>query len=283
MTAWKDRLLSGAAVLPIRRDRFVADGVDTVKFLQGQLTQDVAAMPVGSTRWSLLLAPNGRVIALLRLLRSGEDTIIIDTEAGVGETARAALARFLIRTKCTLSPVESITGSRGVGGDVPSIGTIPMHPWLGYERFEGNSVHVEILDETVAAIWRVIEGMPAHGVELLESTIPSESGLVDAAVTFGKGCYVGQELVERIDSRGRVVKRLVRVSSQHSLQPGDQLFLETAAVGTVSSAVELDGTWFAIAMLKTMAADRAANEITLHTAAGVDQQVNVDGELIAAQ
>jgi len=82
----------------IERDVVRAYGADTATFLQGQLSQDVATMVDGESRWSLLLAPTGKVDAWLRATRLGDEEFILDTDAGWGDAVVARLLRFKIRT-----------------------------------------------------------------------------------------------------------------------------------------------------------------------------------------
>src|SRR5690242_4758504 len=85
----------------VERDVVRAHGPDTLAFLQGQLSQDLD-MPVGESRWSLLLQPTGKVDAWLRVTRVDDDAMELDVDAGFGDTVVARLARFKLRTKCEL-------------------------------------------------------------------------------------------------------------------------------------------------------------------------------------
>ena len=89
--------------------------------------------------------------------------------------------------------------------------------------------------------YRIAHGVPAMGAELTDDTIPAEAGqwLIDASVSFTKGCYTGQELVARIDSRGGNVPRPVRllvVDGEFPVAPGAEIRADGQPVGTVTSA-----------------------------------------------
>lgn len=191
--------------LVLRRDVITATGRDTVAFLQGQLAQDVAGMAEGATSWSLHLTPQGRLIALVRLTRTGPDTVVIDTDAGAGEAVRANLQRFKIRTQCELELRERVRtvhrGDRSAAG-LPAFPTAGGRDELDAAGDGPDSSAAEV------AAWRVEHLVPAAGAEIAEQWLPPETGLLGIAVAFGKGCYVGQELVERIDARGRVNRML---------------------------------------------------------------------------
>jgi tRNA-modifying protein YgfZ len=270
-------LTAGKAGRPIVRDVFSASGPDAVSFLHGQLSQDVASMEVDETRRSFLLQPNGRVIAVLRLTRESEDSLLIDTDAGVGVAARSALARFLIRTKCVLGEVRTLSGARlpegplldsvvdrvvdtvvdtDAGSRAAPLYRLSATPFNGvdvlWDELPADPAFPLVSAETGSA-WSVATGEPVPGVDLTDSTLPSETGLIDAAVKFGKGCYVGQELVERIDSRGRVVRVMARLRSDAPMPFGAAVIHDGIEVGTVGSNAATPDGFVAIALLRSSA------------------------------
>ncbi|MGH9068026.1 MAG: hypothetical protein ACRD0J_11165, partial [Acidimicrobiales bacterium] len=96
-------LREGLGAVEVDRDVVAASGPDTVEYLQGQLSQDVAALTVGGSAWSLLLAPQGKVDARLRVTRTGPDAFVLDVDGGWGEAVVARLARFRLRSKVELT------------------------------------------------------------------------------------------------------------------------------------------------------------------------------------
>jgi tRNA-modifying protein YgfZ len=259
-------LLAGEAGRPMVRDAFLATGPDATSFLHGQLSQDVVAMELHQTRRSLLLQPNGRVIAVLRLTRIGDDQFLIDTDAGAGDGARAALARFLIRTKCELGPVFALVGVRvpqqllasAPPGSIHVNYQLEAAPFVGIDLLSTDTDSsgpfeldgVSIVSAETGAAWAIAHGEAVAGVDLTESTLPAETGLIAATVKFGKGCYVGQELVERIDSRGRVVRVLARLTSDEPMHTGVTVIHDGVEVGTVGSAAPTPTGFAAIALLR---------------------------------
>jgi folate-binding protein YgfZ len=201
----------------IERDVVHAHGPDAVTFLQGQLSQDVAALATGESAWSLLLEPNGKVTAWLRATRVGETEVVLDVDAGAGAAVVARLERFKLRTQCTLDlrerePALAVRGAApAAAGGLPTV-------WPGVEGYDqlGPSGSpppgVELVDVEAFDAARIDAGVPASGVDLTTETIPAEAGawLIEASVSFTKGCYTGQELVARIDSRGGNVPRPIR-------------------------------------------------------------------------
>lgn len=159
------------------RDVVAASGADSLAYLHSQLTQDVRGLAVGERCWSLVLEPNGKVVALARVARTGEERFELDIDAGYGSVLLARLQRFKIRVAVDLELAEA--GADGDGGR----------------------------DEAA----RVEFGWPAMGREIVPGeTIPAGLGLNRIAVSFTKGCYPGQELVERMDSRAAEAPRTLR-------------------------------------------------------------------------
>jgi folate-binding protein YgfZ len=250
------------------RDAVVAHGPDAIGYLQGQLSQDVAALEVGASAWSWILQPAGKVDALVRVTRTGPDVLLVDVDKGWGEAVLTRLARFKLRTKAELVlTTVSVLAVRGAGAldeagalaakataDGRSGDESPFQPvaiavkalWPESEdagdvlfrngtAITGPSPLVD--DGTRWDAARIAAGVPVMGAELTERTIPAETGLVDQTASFTKGCYTGQELVARIDSRGGNVPRHLRgLRAPLPLFVGTELFAGGKVVGTVTSA-----------------------------------------------
>jgi len=238
----------GAVWLP--RDFLRVHGPDTISYLQGQLSQDVTALAVGAAAESLLLQPQGKVDALVRLTRTGDDEVVLDVDGGFGEAVTARLTRFKLRVKAEIEPVAwrclAVRGPRA--HDVaPTGGLVVAADWPGLPG-------VDVLGEDPAVpegvrvcgpeAWeavRIEAGIPAMGRELTDRTIPAEAGVVERTVSFTKGCYTGQELVARIDSRGGNVPRRLRgvVVATNVLPPvGATLAVGDREVGSLTSVAE---------------------------------------------
>ena len=242
--------MSGPWGVPLARDVVLATGPDTVTYLQGQLSQDVAGLPVGAASPSLLLSPQGHLVALLRVTRTGEESFALDTDAGAGEAVLARLRRFLLRTKTELSAVGwTCVAVRGDGAVPPS--PAPDEAWVveaeipgvpGYDLLGPRaSLPRGVAPGDLAAYeaLRIERGVPRMGAELTERTIPAEAGIVERTASFTKGCYTGQELVARIDSRGGNVPRRLRgvvVDGQAVPPPGAVVSVGGAEVGSVTSS-----------------------------------------------
>ena len=242
------RTIGGA--VPIHRDVVLVSGPESIGFLQGQLSQDVDALAVGATARSLLLQPTGKVEAWLRATRLEDDTVLLDVDEGAGEAVLARLRRFKLRTKVDLEgAVWSGFAVRGVADDVGVEGgdRVQVLPagWPGVVGSDvlapsGVTIGVPAVSRDALEALRVEAGVPAIGAEITLDTIPAELGqwLIDASVSFTKGCYTGQELVARIDSRGGNVPRPLRGLRVDGPVPGvgADLVLDGKVVGAVTSS-----------------------------------------------
>jgi folate-binding protein YgfZ len=235
----------------VRLDRDVveATGAESGIFLQGQLSQDVLAVPVGATTWSWVLGPAGKVDALVRVHRRAESSWLLDTDAGWGEALAARLNRFKLRTKADIALTPyGVIGVRADGEPVVGTESIAIcDPWPGVS---GQDLIVDrAAYESVTALSaqayeaeRIASGQPRMGAELDEKTIPGETGLIDLTVSFTKGCYTGQELVARIDSRGgNVARRLARMTMSETVAPGTDLYQVDQVAGLVTSSAAVPG------------------------------------------
>ena len=208
------RQSAGAVELP--RDFVHAAGPDVTSFLQGQLSQDVAGLGPGASTWALLLQPQGKVTAFLRVLRMGEEEFVLETDAGFGPAVTERLNRFKLRVKCDLDPLAwrclAVRGPQA--HDLVPDGVVADWPGLPGRDLVGESPEapagVVMCGMDAYEAVRIEAGIPVMGLDLDEGTIPAEAGVVDMSVSFTKGCYTGQELVARIDSRGGNVPRRLR-------------------------------------------------------------------------
>jgi len=198
--------------VPLQRDVITATGADARTYLHSQLSQDIASMRVGETRQSLLLQPTGKLDGIIRVTCVEGETFVLDVDNGCGEAVLARLNRFKIRVKVELSlGRESWVAVRNVQSPLP--GSVPAWRCDGTAvDLRGEGVEAGIkqgsLDDFEEA--RIIAAWPTMNVDITESSIPAETGITDVAVSFTKGCYPGQELVERMDSRGSIAPRQLR-------------------------------------------------------------------------
>lgn len=249
------RLLRSGAAAPLARDVVRVAGPDAERFLSGQVSADLGLLAPEEGAWSLLCEPTGKLGWWLRVSRLGAEDFLLDVDAGCGEAVVTRLRRFLLRTDATvtLEPTDAWV-ALAVRGPIEvrldhaagaTVLTLPS-PWpglLGWDVLAPANAHARLDVPVVGAdalhALRVECGVPAHGAEIADGTIAAELGqwLIDASVSFTKGCYTGQELVARIDSRGGNVPRHLRaVVSPSGVAVGDEIVVEGKVVGTVTSA-----------------------------------------------
>ncbi len=238
----------GAVWLP--RDFLRVRGPEAFSYLQGQLSQDVSKLEVGEAVDSFLLQPQGKVEAFVRVTRFEDDEAVVDVDAGYGQAVLDRLQRFKLRVKAEIEPLdwkclalrgphahdlEPVTGVV-VGADWPGLPGIDV---LGVEPGVPEDVRLCGADAWEAV--RIEAGIPVMGRELTERTIPAEAGVVERAVSFTKGCYTGQELVARIESRGGNVPRHLRgvvVGTNVLPPPGAAVAVDGREVGALTSVGE---------------------------------------------
>lgn len=226
------RLRHGAGAVLTERDVLVVRGEDSESFLQGQLSQDVAALRVGEAAWSLLLHPDGKLHSLLRITRVTEG-FSCDLDEGAGEAALARLERFKLRVAVDLEmrPQRMLAVRGPAAPPMPAVAepaTVAAVQWGSVPGWDLVAAEVApppgvpVGDPGALEALRIEAGIPAVGRELTDGLIPAESGIVPQTVSFTKGCYVGQELVARIDSRGGNVPRRLRgfVLEDGAAEPG---------------------------------------------------------------
>jgi len=209
-------------------------GADAERFLNDLISQEISDLEPGDSRRSFLLGPQGKLDFILWVVR-GSDRVGLFIEGGRGEELAAALSRYRIRVDVEIE-IESdrvwLVMGEADGWDVS---------WDGQARtvVVGEQPALEIGTPTQYERRRIEAGQPRWGIDVDDSTIPHESGLVPSSVDFTKGCFLGQELVARIDSRGgNVPRHLRRVDIEGSLPPLPvDLVKEDKEVGVVTSAV----------------------------------------------
>jgi folate-binding protein YgfZ len=278
-------LASRRAVVALARDVVLVEGPDALGYLQGQLSQDVEALPVGASAPALLLQPTGKVDAWLRVTRLEDGGVLLDVDAGAGEALAARLRRFLLRTKATLTPARwtgvALRGTAVADAAIDGGHHLPT-TWPGLDGVDvvaadGVPVPSDADDAQVLEALRIACGVPAMAAEITDATIPAELGqwLIDASVSFTKGCYTGQELVARIDSRGGRVPHPLRGLAIDGAVPevGAAVLAGDDEVGRITSAAS-DPVLGAIALAPLARAVEPGAAVRVRSAAG-DQAATV--------
>jgi len=262
ITATEYELLSSGAGLVDRSDRgkLLLTGSEAAEYLQGQVTNDVEALQPGEGCYAALLSHKGKLVADMRVLR-GPDWVWLDTEPG-------ALPAILRNAKTygigrDFKP-EEVTGSRAILSLIgpaarDALDAAPPdaeHAWIEGEHglYVSTDLGVDVIcpDEDEDAVrtalgveevssetaecLRVETGRPRFGVDMDTDTIPQEAGINERAVSFTKGCYVGQETVARLHYKGKPNRHLRGLTLAEPAERGAVLRLGEREVGRVGSA-----------------------------------------------
>jgi len=231
----------------VPRDVVVVSGPDATSFLQNLLSQDLDPVAVGQTVPALLLQPQGKLLVMLRAARTSPDSWSCDCDAGSGAVLAEGLNRFKIRVKVEIEQL-ALAALAVRGGAPPNEARAIPVAWNG-PAFDvvGTAAEVDAVRDHLAFPLvdgpgyeraRIEAGVPRLGADLDERTIPQEASLERDAVSFTKGCFVGQELVCRIDTRGHVNRTLRRLrSARGDLRVGAPLLVADKVVGEVTSSV----------------------------------------------
>lgn len=240
------------------RDVVVVQGPDAASFLQGQMSQNVEQLQLGASAWSFLLQPQGKVAAWGRITRVGAEEFWFDVDLGFGAVAAQRLQRFLLRVKCTIEvQTWPLVQLRGPG--TPELPGAIETAWRGSvigRDLIGPEVSVpqgiEVGDPLAFESQRIALGIPMMGSEITEATIPNEVGVVDVSADFNKGCYVGQELVARVDSRGNNTPRRLERAAGSGSPPaiGASIVVAESEAGVLTSVAPSNDGWVGLASIK---------------------------------
>ena len=225
-------------------------GKEAIQFLNGLITNDVKALADNSQMSAAFPNAQGRLLALVRVLRNG-DKFLFETDEATHEKVFQNLFRFtfagdfFVRDLAENYRCFSITSSAEAQFSMPD-GTIifqndyfiPQDAAESFKNQLSENGAIEISDQ-LREVLRVENGEPLYGVDMDETTVVLETGL-DEAVSFTKGCYIGQEIIARIHFRGHVAKQLrgLVLDENVELQKDDGLkSLQEKAAGKITSSV----------------------------------------------
>jgi folate-binding protein YgfZ len=294
--AHRAMLESCALVDRSERGKLALTGAEAKEFLHGQVSNDIEGLEPGTGCYAAFLTPKGKMLGDLRVLDTG-DELLLDCERVALQELFNMIRRFKLgrdvevhkRTLETALLSLVGPGARAIAGDVPEREHAHRAATLGgvTVRLVATDLGVDLLcaaadvepvraallaagavpsDDAAAEIRRVETGRPRYGVDLDDSVIPQEAGLNERAVSFSKGCYVGQETVARLYYRGKPNRHLRGLRLDGPVETGQPLTLGEREVGRLGSVVESPALgWIALALVRKEAgpgATLAAGERT---------------------
>jgi folate-binding protein YgfZ len=323
------------------RSRICLTGADRVRFLHGQVTNDVKKLRAGEGCYSAITTAKGKMESDLNIFALA-DELLLDFEPGLTEKISARLEKFIVADDVQIVDAaphygllsvqglkaETIIHALGLFAEIPAkpfasvkisdatLGEIYLinHARLDVSRSRGDETQIKnqleppyvvsynfgfdlfvpnnslgaVADKLIAATkqiggravgWTAFEtarieaGIPRFGADMDETNIPLECGIESRAIVYNKGCYIGQEVINRIHSVGHVTRELRALRLAANLEPlpkkGDKLFHAGKEVGYVTSAVKSPALNANIALgYVRREANQIGNELTLRMAAG---------------
>ena len=258
-------LLAEGAGVVARPGRAVLEltGSEAAEFLQGQVTNDVEALAPGQGCYAALLDHKGKLRTDMRVLRLAPDRLLVDAEP-IGRRPLAhnfemySLGRDVKARDVTDDHVVlSLVGprARDLLDDPPAPdehacdeadGVVRVSTDVGVDLIVPATREAEVragldapdADEQAAEVLRVERGRPRLGLDMDATTMPQEAGINDRAVSFSKGCYVGQETVARLHYKGKPNRHMRGLKLSAPAQHGDPITLGDKQVGTVGSVAD---------------------------------------------
>ena len=269
------------------RSRVCVIGADRVKFLNGQVTNNVAALKTGEGCYATLVNAKGKVQSDFNIFALA-DELLLDCEPGLTRAVTERLEKYVIADDAQMIEAAphygllSVQGPRaaeavallGLETEPPKIprsiaaindatlGTLylanlPRTGTAGFDLYVPAASLAAVFDKLIAATravggcaagWQALEtarieaGIPRFGADFDETNLPSEAGLDATAVSYSKGCYIGQEIIARLRTYGHVAKALrgLRLADHANALParGDKILKDGKEVGYVTSAVD---------------------------------------------
>jgi len=274
-----EHLRSGCGVFDLStRAKLAITGGDRVRWLNGMVTNNVRDLASGRGVYAFLLNPQGHILGDLYAYNRGE-SLIVDTEQSQSDNVLAVFDRYIIMDDVVVANLNDTLTGVGVAGPQAgqSLRTAGFDP-AGMERlqfkdmtWEGKPVTITRGDNPAVdwyEIWlapgevaalrdalitagarpvgssalellRIASGVPRYGIDIRERDLPQETEQ-ERALNFNKGCYIGQEIVERIRSRGAVHRKFSGFVAEAALpQPGTKVQTDGKDVGEVTSSAAL--------------------------------------------
>ena len=299
------------------RSRLCLTGADRIRFLHGQVTNDIKALQPGEGCYAALVTAKGRLESDLNVDNLAEE-LLLDFEPGLCKRVSERLEKFIVADDVQVVDVSPHYGLLSVQGPAaaeivkalglfaqlpakpssfvsladPTLGELylvnqPRFGTSGFDLFVPVAALGAVADKLIAAVstaggracgWEAMEaarieaGVPRFGVDMDESNLPQEAGIEARAVSYTKGCYIGQEVLNRLHTLGHVNRELrgLRLPAAVKELPakGDKLFHAGKEVGYITSAARSPalGEIFALGYVRKEA-NQPGTELLVQTSA----------------
>ncbi len=276
-------LRSSAGVLDLSfRSRICLVGADRVRFLHGQVTNDVKSLRAGSGCYAALTTGKGKMQSDLNI-HCLADELLLDFEPGLTALVTERLQKFIVADDVQLvdaaphygllsvqgPQAEAAVRALGLFSEIPAapcqsakvsdamlgeiyLMNLPRIGSVGFDLFVPTNSLGAVADKLIAAakqidgcacgwdaleIARIEAGIPRFGADMDETNLPLECGIESRAMNYNKGCYIGQEVLNRVHSFGHVNRELRGLRLEKLPARGDKLFFDGKEVGQITSAI----------------------------------------------
>ena len=230
------------------RSRLLIKGADRKRFLHGQVTNDVNKLAVGQGCYAAIVTAKGKIESDVYIWCL-EDALLLDFEPGLTEKIAARFEKYVIADDVQIEDASGTYSMFTVQG--PQASPPPHVGGYVFENARGTSKGFDVFvpvgqkvelpgkrcSEEALEIVRIEAGMPRFGVDMDETNLASEAGIEARAISYTKGCYIGQEVISRIRTYGQVAKALRGLKCEVLPKRGDKLFIQGKEVGYVTSAI----------------------------------------------
>ncbi|MDB6004864.1 MAG: hypothetical protein JWR15_1851 [Prosthecobacter sp.] len=262
----------GAAVNLSSRAKFRLTGADRVRYLNGQVTNDVRRVKTDETLYACVTDVKGRIAGDV-FAHTQDDALLLDAEPGLRETLGMRLERYIVADDVELTDVTEewqlwhFWGGSGDPARIESVrcgqecphhilrstrfGSQGLDLWLPASASAPTFDALPLLSEADLEKWRILQKVPRWPHELNAETFPPEAGIEGKAMDFAKGCYIGQEVLSRIKTTGKMPREMIGFEAEDAVNAGDELWHEKL-IGKVTSTTffPVTGATIGLAMIR---------------------------------
>lgn len=213
-------------------------GKDRVRYLNGQISNDLRKLIPGEAMKACVLTPKGKLVALVQIMMD-EEALLIEAEEALSEVLPARLERYIVADDVTIEVIAAPEKIHLFGSLLNDL-EVQSAPGIIIERLGmlGKDIDVSLvpslsilsekksLPSEILEILRIERGVPRWGLELTAETLPPEARLEENSINYEKGCYLGQEVISRLRSVGHVNRLLCVLVGEEgkTLVPGMEIF-----------------------------------------------------------
>ncbi|HEY7667783.1 MAG TPA: hypothetical protein VIE12_06615 [Actinomycetota bacterium] len=272
MTTVVDRLAAGTAFVDVSAMRAIGvSGTDARTWLNDLVSADLADLEAGGARPSLLLAPTGGIRASFTVIVRPDGLLLVQ-DRSQERSVLDLLAPYVLSSDVTLTDRAGELAAFAFPGlaSPPSVAgawsSAPSVLGRGSDLFAPIAEHARVMADLErdlvrasadeAEAWRIGAGIPRVGIDTAEGDLPQEAAL-ERAVSFDKGCFVGQEAVAKTRNLGHPRRVLVALSTDDEVATGDPVVTDEGDAGSITSAARIGERTFALARVRWSDRDRA--------------------------